>query len=103
MMAMKTSLEYGRRLGAESFESRAKIDRLCKKFKVVLVDVGIEDDRGSVFVVDSTQTIRNECLPRDLDESSLKKKEKALCVLENFPFQFSHCVEWSRHVFERIL
>ena len=88
----------------ESFESRAKIDRLCKKFKVVLVDVGIEDDRGSVFVVDSTQnTTSYECLPRDLDESSLKKKEKApSCVLENFPFQFSHCVEWSRHVFERI-
>ena len=88
----------------ESFESRAKIDRLCKKFKVVLVDVGIEDDRGSVFVVDSTQnTTSYECLPRDLDESSLKKKEKApSCVLENFPFQFSHCVEWSRHVFERV-
>jgi hypothetical protein len=88
----------------ESFESRAKIDRLCKKFKVILVDVGIENDRGSVFVVDSKQnTTSYECLPRDLDESSLKKKEKApSCVLENFPFQFSHCVEWSRHVFERI-
>jgi len=88
----------------ESFESRAKIDRLCKKSKLVLVDVGIEDDRGSVFVVDSEQnTTSYECLPRDLDESSLKKKEKApSCVLENFPFQFSHCVEWSRHVFEKI-
>ncbi|CAL6443758.1 unnamed protein product [Bathycoccus prasinos] len=84
----------------ESFESRAKIDRLCKKFKVVLVDVGIEDDRGSVFVVDSTQnTTSYECLPRDLDES---KREGAVVVLENFPFQFSHCVEWSRHVFERV-
>ena len=29
----------------ESFESRAKIDRLCKKSNLVLVDVGIEDDR----------------------------------------------------------
>ena len=55
-------------------------------------------------MVDSTQnTTSYECLPRDLDESSLKKKEKApSCVLENFPFQFSHCVEWSRHVFERV-
>ena len=88
----------------ESFESRAKIDRLCKKSKLVLVDVGIEDDRGSVFVVDSEQnTTSYDCLPRDLDESSLKKKEKApSCVLENFPFQFSHCVEWSRQMFEKI-
>ena len=96
----------------ETFEARMKIDRLCVKTKkrqivepfMSVVDCGIEDDRGSVFVVHGGKKTRTySCMPRDLDESSLKKYEKApSCVLENFPFQFSHACEWARNVFENV-
>jgi ubiquitin-activating enzyme E1 len=69
---------------------------LCTFYGKIYIDAGTDGNKAHSDIYIPKKTI---CL-NDLNFES--KKEIPMCTLKNFPTEISHCIEWSKNIFNEI-
>ena len=80
----------------DNISARKFIDNLCTFYGKIYIDAGTDGTKAHSDIYIPKKTI---CL-NDLNFES--KKEIPMCTLKNFPTEISHCIEWSKNIFNEI-